>query len=208
MRVILFLLLLPGVYFVLIHGFAIREITVVGSGIDVQIDKNRMPKTLLFFPSDRIAKKLLADNPRLADVRFEKKYPHTLVITVTSRPAVAILVTPSRRVLIDATGTILTDAGPEGSGLPTIVTSAPDVPLSGVLAFLAGVSTFFPVETITIMDNGAVKAHAGDLDIVFTQDGDIPAILTTLQTSLAGFRIKGTLPKGIDLRFDKPVVTF
>lgn len=214
--VLLFFILSLGVYLIITRLFSIREISVVGDHIQISIDQRRFPTTLLFFPTEKIRTELLAENPILADVRFERRYPHTLVITPTLRSPVAVLVTPSRTVFIDARGYILSDAD-VAAGLPRIA-----APISGIrigqqltdkriaisLLFVEQAKDFMRVETITIADDGSVTAHGGKLDILFTQNEDIQTILTTLQTLFSGFRIKGTLPTVIDLRFDKPIVKF
>jgi hypothetical protein len=76
------------------------------------------------------------------------------------------------------------------------------------LAFLNGTRDFLPIQTITIEDDSSLRAKSNTMDILFPQDGSMPAILATLQTLLSGFRIKGTLPTLIDLRFNKPMVKF
>lgn len=217
MKAVIVLFISLGVYFAVTNIFAIREITVVGGNIQVNVDEKRLPKTLLFFPAAKIRAEILAHNPILADIRFEKKYPHTLVIVPTLRSAAALLITPSRRVRIDARGIILADSDREDTGIPKIYAplsvlrigqEVSDRSVRAGLAFLVGIEPTMPVETVSVLDDGVIKAHTGNLDIVFTQSSDEPSLITTLQTLMTGFRIKGTLPTVIDLRFDKPVVTF
>lgn len=214
---LLFLLLSFGAYLGVTRLFAIREITVVGDHIRISIDQRRFPSTLLFFPSDEIRAELLERNPILADVRFEKRYPHTLVITPTLRSPVAVVATPSRTVLIDPRGYVLADADIIPAGLPRVIASISGIRIGqqlsdkGIgtsLSFAQNAKGFMNMETITIAGDGSITAHGGKLDILFTQNEDIQTILTTLQTLFTGFRIKGTLPTVIDLRFDKPIVKF
>lgn len=215
--VLLFILFSVAVYFLVVKVFTIQEIRVLSDTIQVSIDEKKLPRTLLFFPSDKFRAEILKDNPILADIRFEKNYPHTLVIIPTLRPKAAVITAPTRRVFVDERGIVLADADTPFFGLPHI-----DVNVSGLrigqkiddtriltsLSFLAGIQPTMPIETVTISDDGVIRAHTGNLDILFTQEEEIASILTTLQTLITGFRIKGTLPSVIDLRFDKPVVTF
>lgn len=214
---VLFVLLSAGVYLAITKLFAIREIAVVGGNIQVSVDERRLPGTLLFFPTETLRAEILRDNPILADLRFEKKYPHTLVIVPIVRSATALLIAPTRRVFVDARGIVLADADASPAGLPQITApvsglrigqQVKDGPLKTSLDFLVGTGPLLHIDTITVSGDGAIKAHTGNLDILFTQGADLTRILTTLQTLLTGFRIKGTLPTVIDLRFDKPVVTF
>lgn len=215
--VILFVCISAGVYFGITKLFDIREIRVVGGNIQVSVNEKKLPRSLLFFPSDKLRTEILEDNPILGDIEFKKSYPHTLIIIPTLRPAAALLVTPMRQVLVDAQGTVLADADRGRSGLPEIFASISglrigqrvrDMSVSTSLAFLAEISPILHIETVTISDDAVIRAHTGKLDILFTQDTQAHSIITTLQTLLTGFRIKGTLPTVIDLRFDKPVITF
>ncbi len=213
---ILFAVFSAAVYGGVVKLFAIRQISVVGSNIRLSIDERRFPSTLLFFPSAKLRLQILADNPILADIRFEKKYPHTLMIIPTLRTPAALLITPTRRVFIDPRGIVLADAGSAG-GLPQISADISGLHIgqkiadTGVLSGLSFISDAAPIvriESMTIDSDGVLRAHTGNLDLLFTQVADTSQITRTLQTLITGFRIKGTLPKVIDLRFDKPVVTF
>lgn len=215
--ILLFVCFSAVTYFGISKLFDIREIRVVGGNIKVSVNEERLPRSLIFFPSDKLRKEILHDNPILADLRFEKSYPHTLVIIPTLRPAAALLITPSRQVLVDSRGIVLADADRRISGLPEIFVSITslrigqsvnDGRVTQSLTFLGGLPVSVVIETITITDDGVIRARTGKLDILFTQDSNITSVIATLQTLLAGFRIKGTLPTIIDLRFDKPVITF
>lgn len=204
-------------YFAVISVSTIRTIEVVGSGLDVQIDEKKLPNTLLFFPSENIRRELLDENPILSDIQFKKKYPNTLVIIPVLRTAVAKLAGAERTVLLDQTGIVLADEGSPSPAIPLLV-----IPVAGLrigqaisdprvtqsLAFLTGVSAIHPVGKISAEADGSLRAKGDKLDILFTQLTDMTRTLTTLQTLLAGFRIKGTLPTSIDLRFDKPIIKF
>jgi len=204
-------------YWIVVSIFTIRSIEVIGAGIQVHVDAKKLPRTLLFFPSDNIREDLLADNPILADVQFKKKYPNTLVIIPTIRTPAARLEGRERSVLVDTEGIVLSDADASSPSVPRIVVpieglrigqSVRDPRVTQSLAFVSGIGDILEVTAITAQDSGSLHAVSGELDILFTQDADIDSIIGTLQTALAGFRIKGVLPTLIDLRFEKPVVKF
>lgn len=215
--IVLFCLFSGAVYWVAIREFTIKNIVVVGNNIRVQVDEARLPKTLLLFPADTIRTQLLADNPILADIQFQKKYPHTLMIVPTLRTAVARLSLTGREVLVDEAGIVLADADASSALLPRLVVPLPAVRIGEIIgdqrviagtSFIRGIRDILPIRSISVEDERSLRAKSDELDIVFPKDGSIPSILTTLQTLLAGFRIKGTLPTFIDLRFDKPIVKF
>ena len=196
--------------------FSIQVIEVIGSGVQVVVDEEKMSKTLLFFPSDRLRGEVLRDNPLLADVHFQKKYPHTLVIIPTLRSAFVRLQTNDRIVLLDRSGIVLMD-GDQGKALPLLrfnlqalrVSEAiVDARVQLALSLLDGLRTVFPVDAITEQDGAYVLVKTGKTDIFIPQDKELDDILATLQTLMTGFRIKGTLPEVVDLRFDKPVIKF
>ena len=214
---VLFVLISYGVYLGAVQFFSIRKIEVVGKNIQVSVNERLFPRNLLFFPSDKIRAQLLHDNPILADIQFKKEFPHTLLILPTLRTAAAVLHMPARSVLIDEGGMVLADIDRPPANIPEIFApttsvvigqKVADAPVLVSLSFIIGVSSILPVQTIMIADSGDITAHTGTIDILFTQDTPSPSLVATLQTLLSGFRIKGTLPKVIDLRFDKPVVTF
>ncbi|OGG34522.1 hypothetical protein A2363_04995 [Candidatus Gottesmanbacteria bacterium RIFOXYB1_FULL_47_11] len=213
-RILLFVIFSLCVYIGVTKLFALTSILVIGENIQITVDLKKLPKTLLFFPSEKIRSDLLAANPILGDITFEKKYPHTLVINPVMRSAYAILITPSRQVFVDDQGVVLGDTPGTPPGLPTIRVDAPNIRIGqkiadprivAALSFLRGTRGVLPVGLVE-EQSGSLHAVSATLDIFFTQDA-IEQTLATLQTLIAGFRIKGTLPKVIDLRFDKPVIT-
>ncbi len=216
-RAALVLLAATGLTLALIKLFTITTIEVVGVGVDIQVDKEKIINNLLFFPTDKLRSDILRDNQLLADVRFEKKFPHTLVIKPVVRLAFARLETADRRVLLDIQGIVVG----EGSGMEQLpVLKFPDVTMIRTgqrigdtrilqgLRFYELVDGLLPIDYIAAHEGSALLAKSGTLDIFFPQDANMAEILATLQTLMTGFRIKGTLPTVVDLRFDKPVVKF
>lgn len=196
--------------------FTIRSIEVVGEHTLVSIDQNRISKNLLFFPSESLRSQILANNPWLADVRFEKKFPGTLRIVPVKRRPVAILHSADRTVLVSDNGVVLSD-GDNGNILPRLFIPTPafrigqkieDERVRQSLALITGLIHEFVFTKITYEEGKYLRAKTDTSDIIFVQDKPIGDVIATLQTLLSGFRIKGTLPKVVDLRFDKPIVTF
>ncbi len=215
--VVMFLLFSGAVYWTCIKIFTINNIVVVGNNIRVEVDEGRLPKTLLLFPASKLRTQLLEDNPILADIQFQIKYPHTLVIMPTLRSAVVRLILPARDVLVDAGAVVLGDTGSGSMELPRLVVAIPvvrigekisDPRVTAGIAFITGMRGILPVSEVSVEDDRSLRAKSGKLDIIFPQDAPTATVLATLQTLLAGFRIKGTLPTFIDLRFNKPILKF
>ena len=214
---LLFVLFSGTVYYLAIAEFTIKNIVVVGNNIRVQVDETRLPKTLLLFPSVTLRTQLLTDNPMLFDIQFRKKYPHTLIIIPTLRTAVVRLVLVTREVFVDDSGIVLADADTGSPVLPRLFLPLPSVRIgetlsdprvASALSFITGVRDILSITAITVEDERSLRAKSDTVDILFPHDGSMPAIVATLQTLLSGFRIKGTLPTFIDLRFNKPIIKF
>ncbi len=205
------------VYWLCSWLFTIKNIVVVGTNIQVAVDEARLPKSLLLFPTAKFRAELLADNPTLADIQFQKKYPHTLVIIPTLRTAVVRLSLIAREVLLDGAGIVLSDADASSPVLPHIVVplatarigeTIRDPRILAGISFITGIQNILPIQTIIVEDDLSLRAKSDTLDIVFPQDAPMSVTLATLQTLLSGFRIKGILPTFIDLRFNKPIIKF
>lgn len=196
--------------------FTITNIEVIGEGITIEVDAAKLPKNLLLFPVGQVSADLLRDNALVGDVIIKKKYPNTLQITAVARKPFVIAGIEEERYLLDKQGIVLKKY-PIETGLPLIriavAQGEPGVEISDqeVLAavhFLRETRTFISVREITQYDTMSLRAQSTTMSIVFARSSDIQLLIRTLQTVLAGFKIKGTLPTTVDLRFDKPVVTF
>lgn len=196
--------------------FTIRSVEVVGEGVRVSVDPEKMPRNLLFFPVERLKNELLRGYPLIAEMNITKKYPGTLVISATLRAPKALVGAENTLYAIDKEGVVLEEY-PEKMHLPKILIDVPPVPsgkrvtdtrILAALSFLLETEGSIAITRITSGEGDTLQATDGVMNILFPQKSDIPAIVRTLQTMLVGFRIKGKLPSTIDLRFDKPVVTF
>jgi Cell division protein FtsQ len=214
---VVFFLLSLVLYWSVYLVFTIKTIVVASNTVKVLVDQSRLPKSLILFPSAKIRAELLTDNPILADIQFQKKYPHTLVIVPTLRTAVVRLNLNEREVLLDESGIVLMDATNTSLPLPRLFVSIPvvrigetirDSRVTAGISFIMGIQPMLTIQTIHVEDDRSLRAKSDTLDIVFPQDADMRGTLATLQTLLAGFRIKGTLPAFIDLRFNKPIIKF
>lgn len=193
--------------------FTIRTIEVVGEGFNIDIAREHSPKNILFFPSERIKKELMVQYPLLGEVIIKKKYPTTLIIHLVPRKPAALLVSRGHEFALDAMGYVV--GIDVGGNLPKLffdVGSFPigarvsDTRISQILTFVIAASPV-PLESVEQYGHTALRVRLGATDIFLPQNGDLGAKAATLQTILAGFRIKGTLPKVVDLRFEKPIIT-
>lgn len=200
----------------LARAFTITNIEVIGEGITIEVDAAKLPKNLLLFPVDKVSADLMRDNALVDHVVIIKKYPNTLQITAVARKPFVIAGIDGERYLLDEQGIVLKQY-PADTGFPLIrialTGGQPGVKISdpSVLAavnFLRETQTFLSVREIRMHDTVSLRAQSTSMSILFAQHADMQVLVRTLQTVIAGFRIKGTLPTTVDLRFDKPVVSF
>ena len=210
------LLLSALIYRIITRIFSLETIEVVGSDIQVLLDNKKVPKNLLFFPSDTMRSLILKDNPLLSDVQFVKKYPHTLIIRPVIRIPYVILQTDTRSVLLDQSGIVLMD-GTRGMPLPVLrFTLDPihvgekitDSRVVTAITCIKNMQIYLAVTSVEEIDGASIHLKSDKTSIFITQLKPIRETLATLQTLIAGFRIKGTLPTVVDLRFDKPIIKF
>jgi cell division septal protein FtsQ len=211
---ILIIILSCSVFFIAKNIFTIRYIEVEGTDVLVSIDEKRLSKNLLFFPVEKFRSEIVKSNPVLQDVRFEKKYPHTLKIIPVVRTPFVRLSSGGRLVLLDKEGVVLQDGDRELS-IPLLTLTVPlfhvgetlkDESVQFLLAFVLNMNTLLLISSITQTDSAYYQVKTGITDIYITQGKPIGETTSTLQTLIAGFRIKGTLPAVVDLRFDKPII--
>lgn len=202
---------------VLDRVFRIEEIRVSGAPVRLVVDKKKLTRNLLFFPTDLIRNQLLADNPLMSSIMIKKKYPHTLDIIVSVREGVARLSTGGQEFLVDAGGVIIGESTSLSQNLPIITINTAVVHIGdavrdpgflSALSFIRETRGSLEIEQIEVFDSASLRAKIEKIDILFPQQASMKDIATTLQTIFSGFRIKGTLPTRIDLRFEKPIVTF
>lgn len=191
--------------------FRVRYIRVIGSDIRVKIDERLFPTNLIFFPNTWFSKQLLIQYPQLSSVVIRKIYPDTLELAIERRPAVAQLSVGGVKRFVDEYGFPAVQRT-EGV-LPLVIFPLEDntIPYGKTLLSTAlGAAkyiTVVPIESITKNDNRSIRLKTKETDILIAQDSDFSTIDHTLQSLIVGVRMKGLLPKVIDLRFDKPIIT-
>lgn len=204
------------VYWFIRTFFVIQTIEIAGDGITVIVDEKKISKNLLFFPSDKMRADILKENQLLEDVVFRKKFPHTLVIQPVLRHPFAIVKTKDRIALVDSKGYVL-EYGDLGKKLPILnfsnvqLLKGEKIANEKVLFTILALSKLQPIDpgsSVSEPDSPSIEIVTEKYHLLLSKDVDLTQAIATLQTLIAGFRIKGTLPSVVDLRFDKPVVHF
>lgn len=214
-------LILPAILVILglltavtVKLFTIQQIIVIGNGVNIQLNENGIPHNLLFFPSRKFENLLTKNNPLVKTIIIQKKYPDTLVLTIVKRMPLACV---NNQYLIDGDSIVIS----QNSGCLSYLSIITDLAksyqpgekidnsnLNYCVELIKYVGAFLQFDKFEATNSASITAKVGKTTIVFTQDSNAGKQATTLQTMFDGFRIKGTLPTVIDLRFNKPSVTF
>jgi len=213
--IILCFILFGGICYVLIYEFDVEQIEFLGEGMQVEFNQRLITGNIIFFPSEKVKQDLLKEYPQLQDVVIRKNFPHTITIIPILRKPFAVLQTSKASYGIDKEGNVL-GLGYYDPGLPELRIDLPAVAVGTVLSdskvksalrFLDSSASLLSVTSIQTSDDGlSFRAVSDKTDILFTQDQPIDTLIATLQTIITGVRMKGTMPKIIDVRFTKPVI--
>ncbi len=194
--------------------FRIRVLEVYGPSIAVEINDKNFPNSLLFLNEDHLERSIKTAYPTVRDVVVRKQYPDTLKLYLYPRTPIAVCLMGNRYVLVDQEGFMLGDAATVysypvleiGSEYRAYGERFTDERMLYALKFIALTQDYLEVQKVTSEDSENIRIKTKESDILITQKRELEIVLPTLQTLIAGFRIRGKMPAVIDLRFNKPVV--
>lgn len=215
---VLFLLLffLAGSVFLIsfiFSFFEIKTIIVEPTNIAVSIDKHQMPTNLLLFPIDTVKSELLSEYPEISTITIIKEYPNTLHFIFMKREAIAQFVYSNKTFYVDEKHVIFSSR--EKYQVPIVTLQLNDMKegtlISGLgvdcsLAFIKELRHDEAIERISLSTNDTLEVVLKDTRVLLLVTADGKERADTLQTILKGFRMKGSLPGTLDLRFSKPMI--
>lgn len=201
---------------ILYKAFQIKVIEITGTNINVSVNEEKIPKILLFFPSEAIRKELLSEYPQLQDIQIEKKLPFTLKITLVQRIPLALIKSGNTGFYIDSNAVIFHTYSDLNINLPLIDINTQDwddgmkirdAGVQSAVAFL-NQAQGIKVDRIRKIDSETLSVIIGATEVLISNRTEYTYTVSTLQMILSRFRMKGTMPTRIDLRFDKPILSF
>lgn len=207
-------IVIVAIFYGILSFFKITSIHVEPENVSVTIDQTQLPSNLIFFPSDRLEKTLMKEYPALRGVKFTKIYPHTLNIYLQFRTPVAAVVSKQGTMSVDDQGIFFLSQS--ATNLPILelpvqemVAGKPAVGrgIETSIAFISKLSHDDAIERISLSNDGTLQATLHGVTVLLLSDADGKKEADTLQTLLRGFRMKGSVPQVIDLRFSKPIIT-
>ena len=216
-RFFLILILCIGgiVFFIsfLFSLFEIKKIIVEPSTISVLVDKNQIPTNLLLFPTDRVRSELLAQYPEIGTITIIKELPHTIRFFITKKEAVSQVSYKGKTYYLDEDSMVFSSA--QKYDVPVLALPITHIKegykISGTgfdcsLAFIQELRHDEAIERISLSTNDTLEVVLKDTRVLLLVTADGKERADTLQTILKGFRMKGSLPSTLDLRFSKPMI--
>lgn len=177
-------------------------------------------QNLLFLDRAEWEEEIEKENPILKEVEIEKEFPSQVLIKFEKRKGRALIFgpNPSTTLLIDEEGVILKKGNKEEK-LPVIIASLQNfkigdrirderiifvLDLISVLGESAKESEFEFDESLQVL-----KVNLADQALLLIDlEKERKKTIYSLQMLLKKFKIEGNWPKKIDLRFEKPILTF
>jgi cell division septal protein FtsQ len=193
--------------------FEIKTIVVDPPTVDFRFDRKKFSNNLLLLRTDLLQAMTQQSYPNILRIHFQKKFPSTLKIVVEMRTPMAQIITQGGGVQIDENLVIF--EGKLDDSLPHI-----DMPLQQfelgkivkdakiitALAFIAELRHDEAIKLVRLSDENTLVVTFSDFEVLIRASDDGSQKAHTLQTILKGFRMKGSVPARIDLRFDKPII--
>lgn len=194
--------------------FQISRVTVLGdpSGKITPEILQLVQNQNIFLIDESHVQTTLKKNPLVKDLTFSKSLPNSITVTVTFRDPTFSWQGKNGVFLVDDSGFVF-QSGP-GAGLPTVISqnklilgqSLPSNLISRVSQVLKGTQPYFV--SINTQPTAYLVALTGGTTATFDPTADLDLQSQALQLILAKAKIDGKLPRTVDLRFPKPVVTY
>lgn len=171
---------------------------------------------VLFLSTKKYAQQLQTVYPYVENITVQKRLPHSLSIAATGRIGRARLVSELGTLTVDGMGIVIPDFISTGADLvevdcpfvaATPITKIVDQRMLFVLAFITKWQDQ-KNESITAVhcqeENPIIII--GPTEIVVDKNQDAALLVSSLQFLFKQFRIEGSRPQRIDMRFEKPVL--
>lgn len=172
-------------------------------------------ENIFFLKEDDLSQKLKSGDIKIKDIKIKKELPGKLLINIQGRQAIAVIPLANSFFLIDKEGLVFSEER-EASGLPILDLGLQNIGIGSriddrekniftILDSLKGEEEVISI--LVAQEEVQIKLGEGLLVLFLLQEKPEEK-LNSLQIMLARFRIEGKRPTKIDLRFEKPVVTF
>lgn len=221
--VVTFFIATLGILYFFNQYFSITYIQVDSSAKHTLNQISELKNQNLFLLSDSKTKEtLLNSNPLLKTVEIEKKYPNTVILHVDFYQPQAVLEVNEGYYFLSADGKVLYKGKQIANGLPVVhyyqklnyvaFATGERIPykdLNTALFFLLKMRDLgLSVNTIDISSVDMIACNLDKRTIIFGVEKDKNMQEYELGVLIKQLKIQGKEFKILDLRFDKPIITF
>ncbi|MFH0863652.1 MAG: FtsQ-type POTRA domain-containing protein [Candidatus Gottesmanbacteria bacterium] len=220
---LLILFILAGIFYLLNQNpFVVKKINIttnydVNNTPTIRILEKIKNQNIFILDANNLAQKIRSADIKIKSVVIEKEIPDKLNINIVKRDPLAAIFTNNKYFMVDIDGIIIEESQ-NNNNLPILnlsvglqnlkVGSSIDNKDKIVLVIFDTLKNKKNINNITITNNEIIVYLIEGTQILLSSTDKITDKLTSLQTILSRFTIEGKRAKKIDLRFDKPVVTF
>lgn len=177
---------------------------------------------LIFLQTKEVQKSLLNNNPQLKSANAIKKFPDSLLITVSFQPVLGLLEMNDGYAYLSENGKIIQKSRDKNNAFPLIryyqkmnysFFSAGDdmkyIDIVFALHFIKKTSELgLKTDTVDINGLDMLLFTIGDKKLYFTTEKDLKTQDYELDQIIKQFKIERKDFKSLDLRFEKPIITF
>lgn len=180
------------------------------------IEPKVLKKSIFLLNISSIIKLAKSNFLGIDEMAIKREFPSSLAVDIKKRIPLAVLGAKNGRFLVDSKGTAFCLVE-ERLSLPEIhveseLSLGDNVSLSRVKGYIDLLSLLskemFAVSSVSVLEGSASAFIDDKVKAVFEVPSNYEEKISLLKRVLQKYKIEGTKPKIIDLRFEKPVVTF
>lgn len=210
------------VFLIIKFLFQIKEIEIEGDNSLIIGIESLAKKNLLFLNAKEVEKKIKTYNPQIVEVNLIKFYPQRIKLIIKTYKSEAVLAATDSYFFLSEDGRVLFKSKKQDQNLPLIsyyqkfnsysyqpgdwITFKDLLLALRLLKILQGLGVF--PEGIDIKGENMILFKIGEKKIILSADKDIETVKYQLTKIIKQFKIEGKEFKALDLRFDKPIISF
>lgn len=179
-------------------------------------DLNNLKGQIIFLvDKKKLAKEIKNEDLKIASVMINRNFPDQITIEIKKRQGLAVIGQNNSFLIIDKDGVVFDQAN-DPQKLPILDLSLQNLKIGsriegdkmGILGVVDGLKGMEEVRK-AVAAEGEFRLELGSGTLIFfPKNGNFEQKIQALQTILTRFKIEGRRAAKIDLRFEKPVVSF
>lgn len=215
-------LLFLGMLFSFDYFLGVKFISIDGTTSSLYGIEKLKKSNILFIQEAKIQNSLKKENPLIDEIYIKKKYPSTLLITVRELKSFAYIKGNTKYLIISDNGRILQKTNEKPVNIPNIryyqvinedIFKTGDKiqfkDLNAGLFFLKALQDIgLNVESVDIVGFDMVLCKVNSSEIIFSTEKEKEQQIYNAGEVIKKFRVEGKEYRKIDVRFEKPFVTF